>query len=321
MNTRSSTRMRVRQVADELLAKGTKPTVALVRAETGGSDTTVSDELQRWWAGLGKRLMARQALPGVPDALATPVNELWAAALDLAKASLEQQREALETQFQQARAELEQSLEQANTQRDEALTRVESIHQEMGAEAKRRTDAERLAGETQGRLAEKENLIEEMTAAAERTAQALNELKTELTTERIGREGDTRHWAQQLDAQRQSAKELTKRVTALETRLAQSEKHAAIILRERETIETRLTSDLEHTKEKLRESEQQAAERQETLRAAKTAIEEKLTGMRVDLGVAQSRAAEAEKQLAAANKRIERLLSTIASLKKNQERR
>lgn len=128
---RGITESDVHTAADELVAKGERPTVERIRAHLGtGSPNTVTRWLETWWNRLGTRLQrARPDLEGAPVVLAELAGQWWELALkhaqeaahrELAEAEqvLAAQRDALEAKSQF----VDDELTQMRSERDAALT-------------------------------------------------------------------------------------------------------------------------------------------------------------------------------------------------------
>lgn len=128
---RGITESDVHTAADELVAKGERPTVERIRAHLGtGSPNTVTRWLETWWNRLGTRLQpARPDLEDAPAVLAQLAGQWWEAALshareaahrELAEAeqSLAARRDALEAKSRFVADELTQM----RSERDVALT-------------------------------------------------------------------------------------------------------------------------------------------------------------------------------------------------------
>lgn len=128
---RGITESDVHTAADELVAKGERPTVERIRAHLGtGSPNTVTRWLETWWNRLGTRLQpARPYLEDAPAVLAELAGQWWELALKHAQeaarrelASSEQalavEREALEASSRLATEELTQM----RAERDVAIT-------------------------------------------------------------------------------------------------------------------------------------------------------------------------------------------------------
>lgn len=68
--------------ADEVLARGERPTVERVRTELGrGSPARVGQLLERWWEQLAQRLKGHALLPDLPSDVAQIFAEAWRLAL------------------------------------------------------------------------------------------------------------------------------------------------------------------------------------------------------------------------------------------------
>ncbi|EPJ55990.1 MAG: hypothetical protein OFPI_01410 [Osedax symbiont Rs2] len=105
MPIKSDTSDKVQRAADELLAKGQRPTQQAVRNLIGsGSITTINHALNLWWAGLSQRLSRQSEHPALPEPVITAASKLWDQALAYSHAALEDQRQALnESAIQQKR--------------------------------------------------------------------------------------------------------------------------------------------------------------------------------------------------------------------------
>ena len=149
---RGITETDVHTAADELVAKGERPTVERIRAHLGtGSPNTVTRWLETWWNRLGTRLQpARQDLEDAPAVLAQLAGQWWELALshareaahrELAEAeqSLAARRDALEAKSRFVADELTQM----RSERDDALT-GERIAATQAAELQRLVDQLRL---------------------------------------------------------------------------------------------------------------------------------------------------------------------------------
>ncbi|HIE5511020.1 TPA: DNA-binding protein [Stenotrophomonas maltophilia] len=128
---RGITESDVHTAADELVAKGERPTVERIRAHLGtGSPNTVTRWLETWWNRLGTRLQpARPDLDDAPAVLTELAGQWWELALkhareaahrELAEAeqSLAAQRDAQEAKSRLVADELTQ----VRLQRDVAIT-------------------------------------------------------------------------------------------------------------------------------------------------------------------------------------------------------
>lgn len=107
----TDTRTLVREIAQELLAAGTKPTQAQIRAliekraGVRASPNVVADELDAFWSAFGAQMIDRYRAPGVPAVLTESFARLWQEALASAHAAFEADRRRAETDAQAARLE------------------------------------------------------------------------------------------------------------------------------------------------------------------------------------------------------------------------
>jgi chromosome segregation ATPase len=118
--------------ADALDAAGQSPTLAAVRkAVGGGSFTTISEAMAQWRTRKTDKStpLREPAPPLVMERLAEVGADIWAAALDLANARLNSEREALEV----ARAELEASRLEAAQLADQLTVEVEDAKSRLEA--------------------------------------------------------------------------------------------------------------------------------------------------------------------------------------------
>lgn len=109
--TRGINEIDVHTAADELVAKGERPTVDRIRAHLGtGSPNTVTRWLETWWKNLGIRLQSKQPdLKGAPAVLAELAGQWWTLALkharELELQALSDARQQLAKEYDELRAE------------------------------------------------------------------------------------------------------------------------------------------------------------------------------------------------------------------------
>ena len=126
----TDTRTAVKDVADQLLADGIRPSVKLVRERLGrGSDTTIAGALKDWWQELAERLFDQQSRPGVPEPVWEAVNGLWQAALDQAAKTFDADRAVLQRERDTATEDRGAAL----LGRDEAIDAGKRLEKEMEA--------------------------------------------------------------------------------------------------------------------------------------------------------------------------------------------
>lgn len=147
----NDTRAAVRDVADQLLADGVRPSVKLVRERLGrGSDTTIAGALKDWWQELAERLFDQQRRPGVPEPVWEAVNGLWRIALDQAAQAFDIDRKAL----QQARDAAVEERATALLARDQAIDTGKRLGKEVEALEMSVSEAERAAAAEKARVDE-----------------------------------------------------------------------------------------------------------------------------------------------------------------------
>ncbi|MBH1634891.1 DNA-binding protein [Stenotrophomonas maltophilia] len=128
---RGITETDVHTAADELVAKGERPTVERIRAHLGtGSPNTVTRWLETWWNRLGTRLQpARPDLEDAPAVLAELAGQWWELALKHAQEAARQELASSEQALAAERDALAASsrlaaeeLAQMRAERDVAIT-------------------------------------------------------------------------------------------------------------------------------------------------------------------------------------------------------
>lgn len=181
------------QVADDLLARGERPTIERVRRTLGsGSPNTVNKHLESWWKRLGQRLSdGKGAIGDRPPELERAFGQLWAVAKNLAE-QVQSQR------IRDERAELERAIAAFNEeklklepQRQALKTGRELLQSEMQelrtAVATAQEKAESLAAELKAALAD--------AAGAKRERDRLS-AQLEVSRERL--EGNTKHFSEKI---------------------------------------------------------------------------------------------------------------------------
>jgi hypothetical protein len=262
----------VLQAADDLVARGLKPTIERVRQHLhGGSPNTISPMLDEWFARLAARLAAptdsaaalsaaRPADPAddVPLGVTEAARGLWRAALAhaaqvhnadiqadhrtlvlereaLAEREVEQQRR--EAAFEDKKADLDNAL--ASSQR--AITAMESMHEAQ------LQDASRALADAQADV----RALRKALATAEATTAALRETAAAdlASANRTAKDAEERHIAQErrLLAEVDRAREETKRANHAVVQAATRDQAALttaaeqlVRLREQSTEEIRL---------------------------------------------------------------------------------
>jgi chromosome segregation ATPase len=125
--------------ADALDAAGLSPTLAAVRkAVGGGSFTTISEAMAQWRAHKADKStpLREPAPPLVLERLQEVGAEIWAAALDLANARLNSEREALEaarSELEASRLEAAELADQLTADLEDARSQIEALRASEGA--------------------------------------------------------------------------------------------------------------------------------------------------------------------------------------------
>ncbi|MGZ5030867.1 MAG: DNA-binding protein [Methylobacter sp.] len=123
----------VHNVANGLVEAGEKPTLAAIRRVLGGgSFTTISEAMKSWKAQ--SQATAAPIKEPAPSSLTERIEalgaEIWAAAIELANARLQSEREAMEA----ARLEMEQAQAEAAELADQLAADLEQLQASSAAE-------------------------------------------------------------------------------------------------------------------------------------------------------------------------------------------
>ncbi|MGO4719015.1 DNA-binding protein [Stenotrophomonas sp. 2MCAF14_2] len=288
---RGITESDVHTAADELVAKGERPTVERIRAHLGtGSPNTVTRWLETWWNRLGTRLQrARPELEDAPAVLAELAGQWWELALkhaqeaahrELAEAkqSLAAQRDALEVKSRLVDGELTQM----RSERDAALT-GERIA------ATQATELQQLVGQLRLQISELAEQRGLELRRADRSEAARHQLDTRLHEALETAKSEREDWAEyvrsvenralsDVDRARQEVRELQAQLSKA------TEQHRA--------LENQLRQDIQAAQSAATKAGQSA----DILRGRCDALEGQLTGLRdlpAQLEVALKRSKEA----------------------------
>ena len=110
----------VNQAADSIISRGKAPTLANIRAVTGGSFTTLTPLLKAWKAAQVTQMVGIDAvtandLPSpLADRLTALGREVWAVALATAQARFDSDRATLQAELDQAKAAMADALATAD---------------------------------------------------------------------------------------------------------------------------------------------------------------------------------------------------------------
>lgn len=272
---RGITESDVHTAADELVAKGERPTVERIRAHLGtGSPNTVTRWLETWWNQLGTRLQpARPDLDDAPAVLAELAGQWWELALkharEVAHRELAEAKQSLAAQrdAQEAKSQLiADELTQVRSERDAAIT------------------GERIAS-TQA--AELQQLVDQLRLQISELAE-----QRDLELRRADRTEEAR---QQLDVRLHEALERAKSEREDWTEYVRS-------------VENRTLSDVDRARQEVKELQAQLSKASEHHRALENQL-------RQDIQAAQSAAATATQSADILRGRCDALEGQISSLR------
>ncbi|KOQ63504.1 DNA-binding protein [Stenotrophomonas maltophilia] len=272
---RGITESDVHTAADELVAKGERPTVERIRAHLGtGSPNTVTRWLETWWNQLGTRLQpARPDLDDAPAVLAELAGQWWELALkharEVAHRELAEAKQSLAAQrdAQEAKSQLiADELTQVRSERDAAIT------------------GERIAS-TQA--AELQQLVDQLRLQISELAE-----QRDLELRRADRTEEAR---QQLDVRLHEA---------LETAKSEREDWTEYV----RSVENRTLSDVDRARQEVKELQAQLSKASEHHRALENQL-------RQDIQAAQSAAATATQSADILRGRCDALEGQISSLR------
>ncbi|MBH1638059.1 DNA-binding protein [Stenotrophomonas maltophilia] len=272
---RGITESDVHTAADELVAKGERPTVERIRAHLGtGSPNTVTRWLETWWNRLGTRLQpARPDLEDAPAVLAELAGQWWELAL---KHAQEVARRELASSEQALAAERE-ALEASSRLATEELTR-------MRAERDVAITGEKIATTQASEL---QHLVDQLQLQISELAE-----QRDLERRRADRTETAR---QQLDARLHDA---------LETAKSEREDWTEYV----RSVENRALSDVDRARQEVKELQAQQSKASEQHRA----LEKQL---RQEIQAAQSAAATASQSADILRGRCDALEGQLSGLR------
>ncbi|WP_293717256.1 DNA-binding protein [Stenotrophomonas sp. UBA7606] len=272
---RGITESDVHTAADELVAKGERPTVERIRAHLGtGSPNTVTRWLETWWKRLGTRLQsARPDLEDAPAVLAELAGQWWELAL---KHAQEAARRELASSEQDLAAERE-ALEASSRLVTEELAR-------MSAERDLAITEERIAATQASEL---QHLVDQLQLQISELAE-----QRDLERRRADRTETAR---QELDARLNEA---------LETAKSEREGWTEYV----RSVENRALSDVDRARQELKDLQVQQSKASEQHRA----LEKQL---RQDIQAAQSAAATASQSADILRGRCDALEGQLSGLR------
>jgi chromosome segregation ATPase len=236
---RGITESDVHDAADELVAKGDRPTVERIRMHLGtGSPNTVTRWLETWWQGLGPRLhshAAHLAIPGAPEAVLDLAGQWWSIALASARDVADHALAVDRAQLEADRADLERSsaaLDARSRGIDVQLGLAQHAEQLALAQT---GELQRLVSQLQAQLAEtslqRDTTLTQLDQAREAGIQLQRQLEQQLSGFQTEREQFTQHVRAvenrahlEVDRGRQEIKELKAEISATNKERARREK-------------------------------------------------------------------------------------------------
>lgn len=279
------TKDQILQAADQLAAAGTAPTLAAVRSAVGGGSYTTINEALKEWKAKQQATNAPIREPA-PAAVATRLEELgadiWAVALELAKARLTSEREALEATRQQ----LETAQQEATELADQLSAELETLQNDLH-EARAELDSANITiDQVHTRNLNLTRNMAVIEARAEETTKRADDLKAELQhAHAANTEQRQRHTSevQTLQASLTSTSDTLKTQTAeavrLQAQLDQAQAQLANLQQQQQAQQERHTNETQRLNERLTQAQ---TEREQALQAAGTTREE-AAGMRGEL--------------------------------------
>ncbi|PPC79388.1 hypothetical protein C4K68_00280 [Pokkaliibacter plantistimulans] len=157
-----STYERVLEVADELLAKGIKPTQQTVREHLGkGSLTTINKALNDWWQLLGNKV-AEPAIPDLPEPLIKSVRQLWQDALFYSRDQLSVRAKEIEKEHQLRQRQLEAEKEQWQAQLKSMESRLQGVLEQNEALIREKSQAQQSLNDLERQLIAQQGRVKDM---------------------------------------------------------------------------------------------------------------------------------------------------------------
>ena len=235
---RGITESDVHIAADEIVARGERPTVERIRAHLGtGSPNTVTRWLETWWRGLGSRLHAHQrnlSVPDAPEVVASLAGEWWGVALKHARSEAEKGLAGKLAVLVEGQEALSRERERVSAEAVALQNAVASATQAECLATTRAVELQRLVTQLEGEIKE---LGRQRDAAllrasdADATRQEVDgRLQALADAARLEREGLSQHVRaiedrahREVDLARQEAKELRAQLVATNRAHAASE--------------------------------------------------------------------------------------------------
>lgn len=216
----------VHNAADELVAKGERPTVERIRAHLGtGSPNTVTRWLETWWQSLGPRLEGHAlqlAMPEAPEAVAAMAGQWWSLAVasgrQLAEQALVRDHAALEAE----RTKLEHGHAALMVRGQELEAELGAARQSEQLALAQATELRRMVDQLDGQLKETIQQREKALARSDQALESARALQQQVQQHMTERGRLTQHVHavedrahQEVDRVRQELKELQSQLATL----------------------------------------------------------------------------------------------------------
>lgn len=211
----------VAQAADALLQEGARPTIERIRLRLGrGSPNTVSPMLERWFGGLGQRLLGSAPSTQddtVPAAVTQAAQALWSSACAAAEGSAAQAWSARQATQDAAAQELEAARTQLQAREALLHERVQAMESALALSTQQLSESNERGKAQQTRLEQHEQEVRDLRSAALRSSERLAALQQQLEqaqeqarSERQAIEArhgaNERRWLEEVDRARQETR-------------------------------------------------------------------------------------------------------------------
>lgn len=281
------TKEQILQAADRLMAAGTIPTLAAVRATVGGgSYTTINEALKEWKAR--QQCASTPIREPAPDNINKRLNdlgtEIWATALELANARLTSEREALEV----TRTQMEIAQQEATELADQLSAELETLQEQYCKALEELQIFKQLVEKLQQENANLSHELATAHARTEETNKRVDDLKTELQhahaenhTQRQQHLEEIKHLQHQVTITNDHLQAQSRTAVRLQTELSQVQAQAANAQHQQEMQQQRHLEDIQRLKELVNQAQM---EREKALQDA-NANRENAAEMRGELEV------------------------------------
>lgn len=267
---RGITESDVHTAADELVAKGERPTVERIRAHLGtGSPNTVTRWLETWWKNLGLRLQPKRPdLKDAPAALAELAGQWWTLALQHARESILEEltdaRQTLAAEYDELRVQQQTFTEEASELHAKATASAQSERLALTQVAELRQLVDQLQSqitEAAQQRASGDKRLEQVESARRTLEARLQELQELARSERgslmeHARSVENRA-AREIDQARQQIKELQAKLASAEKLRATTEQSLTSALNAAQKAATEAATEMDRQRSRSQVLEEQ----------------------------------------------------------------